>query len=541
MMASTIVEYYVEEDSVSVELEIGFRDLEAFRNLLPDAVYERLGHAPELLVERFPRFFQEDFVLRVAEGDPLPVRLVEMEPRQRIRRDEISGEPLPDSKDQEETVIFVRLWYPLQGKPKRLRIGGLATTVASLGFVLYHKSIAVNDFRYLGASQTLELDWEDPWYSQFDVRTLRRAYFAPMSGFLYVEPYEVRKEIILRAKDLQHWLDLDLADRETIPVEMQDRLKRQVAEFLRERQPVTIDGDSIAPDLAQINFLERTLRSSRVIDPPIELDLNGAILGAIFVYPTAGLPNTVTMEWDLFNERIQRIPAATVDQAGALPTYLEPDFKLLEWKNFLKNPKLPTLALVATPPGPAARVMALLRPWLLAATLLLTGLGLRRRGAPFAARFAPALIALLLAAVGFWGGRDAQPSTENTREIVSGLLHNIYLAFDYRNEEQIYDVLARSIQGDLLTQVYLETRRGLELANQGGARAKVKQVELGEVLAERSGPGFRALATWVVAGSVGHWGHVHQRSNRYHASLIVQPVDGAWKLADLEILEEMRL
>jgi hypothetical protein len=53
--------------------------------------------------------------------------------------------------------------------------------------------------------------------------------------------------------------------------------------------------------------------------------------------------------------------------------------------------------------------------------------------------------------------------------------------------------------------------------------------------------GFVARATWNVHGSVGHWGHVHQRGNRYQAELEIAPVDGFWKLTGLEILDEQRL
>ena len=114
--------------------------------------------------------------------------------------------------------------------------------------------------------------------------------------------------------------------------------------------------------------------------------------------------------------------------------------------------------------------------------------------------------------------------------------------FDFRGEEQIYDTLERSVDGDLLAQIYLETRRGLELANQGGARAKVEEIELLELYAEPAGSGgFMATATWNVGGSVGHWGHMHQRRNQYRAELVVSPVDGIWKLVDLEILLEERL
>ena len=53
--------------------------------------------------------------------------------------------------------------------------------------------------------------------------------------------------------------------------------------------------------------------------------------------------------------------------------------------------------------------------------------------------------------------------------------------------------------------------------------------------------GFVATATWVVRGSVGHWGHLHERTNGYRAKLDVRPVDGAWKIAGLELLQEERL
>ncbi len=70
----------------------------------------------------------------------------------------------------------------------------------------------------------------------------------------------------------------------------------------------------------------------------------------------------------------------------------------------------------------------------------------------------------------------------------------------------------------------------------------MKQVELIELDAEPAdNGGFRATAVWLVGGSVGHWGHVHQRRNRYRAELGVAPEDGAWKLVKLDVLEEERL
>ena len=127
-------------------------------------------------------------------------------------------------------------------------------------------------------------------------------------------------------------------------------------------------------------------------------------------------------------------------------------------------------------------------------------------------------------------------------QVFETLHRNIYRAFDYRREEKIYDTLERSVSGDLLERIYLETRKGLELANQGGARAKVKDIELVEISTRSGDDGaFVAEAIWNVYGSVGHWGHIHQRSNRYVAELDITPIDDIWKLTGLEIIDEQRL
>ena len=133
--------------------------------------------------------------------------------------------------------------------------------------------------------------------------------------------------------------------------------------------------------------------------------------------------------------------------------------------------------------------------------------------------------------------------TEGTRSVVSGLLKNIYHAFDFREEGTVYDKLAHSVAGDLLTQVYLETRRGLELASQGGARVKVKEIDILEAEARpiRDDTGLKVRCKWNVMGSVGHWGHVHKRTNQYDAELTIQPRDGAWKIVELELLQEERI
>lgn len=552
MLASTIAEIWIEPDSVVVEFEIGPQDLRAFRNLLPDELYGRLGYDPEPWLDRLLRFTNENFTVRLDDGRVSPGRLRALEVRQRVRRDEVTGEPLPVQPEDAEGVVFARLVYRVSGRPGSLTIGPTsirqAGESASIGFVTYHEGLHINDFRYLGQPERVVLDWDDPWYSRFDNRNLWRQFRSPVSAYLYVEPFEVRKEIVVRPQDLAKWgLDLGLEGRDTIRAEEQEEIRQRVAEFLAQRNPVTIDGRSAEGFLDRVHFIYRNLRTSGVVDPPRDLPVVSATLGVIWVYPVSELPREVEMTWELFSDGIDRIPAAATDEAGSLPYFLTPDDAVLRWDNFLTNPTVPGLVPVQDPPA-RRRWLPLGAGAVAILTLLLLGAryGPRWRSgerpprpAVAAAVTAMALLVVLLPLT----LQRGRPSAEQTEEILAGLLLNVYKSFDYREEEAIYTAIERSVAGDLLTDIYLETRRSLELANQGGARAKVRAVEVVEAEPRplRGEQGFTAKATWTVTGSVGHWGHVHQRANRYVADVTVRVIDDAWRITDLEVLNEERL
>lgn len=541
MFATTIAEFHVEQDGIRVELEIGLPDIGGFRNLLPDGVYEEMGNEPRPYGERLVEFFARDLVI-AGDSEVLPGQLRSIGPQPRVKRDDVTGEELPVIAAEAETVVAAELFYPFgDTRPEQLEFNPpLQFGMVTVGFVIYHNTVAVNDFRYMSPGMVLKLDWEDPWYSAFASRSMRRSYFAPMSGFLYVEPFEVRKEIIVRPKDMQRWVDLGLEGAAVVRSDQRGQVLEKIAAFLMERQPVTIDGKPVTPILDRVNFLTRTLKSSVVVEPGIDINIDSAVVGAIFVYPTSELPDNAIMTWDMFDDRVQLVPASSVDEAGPLPTYLEPDFARLEWQNFLKNPTVPGLVELAKPPSAVALWLYKLRWALVAAALVLLTLWARRKSSMVAF---VSVVVLVLVGGSFVVGRPLAPPGEATETVVRDLLRNVYQAFDYREESDVYDTLERSVSGDLLTDIYLETRRSLELANQGGARAKVKSVELQSIdIQSAEEPGaFRADATWHVNGSVGHWGHVHTRSNRYRANLLVQVVDSRWKLMEMDVLEEERL
>jgi hypothetical protein len=535
MTATTIMEAFVEESGITIQLEIGPNDVDALRHLVD---------ASELPAE-VPRGAGLGIV---ADGRSLNGTILSRVRRKRIERDEISGDPLP--KPGTEDVVFVELRYPLPTRPRQLVIEPPLTedgyAAADIGFVVYHQGIAVNDFRYLAAGEPIHLDWNDPFYTRFERRTLNRKYGSPMNVFLYVEPFEVRKEFVVRPLDLARFTDLDIRPHTPIPPEDREALLRQMASFLKERAPVTIDGATPAPVLDRIHFLKRGLRMTRVVSPDEPIDGTSAMVGAIFVYPVDGMPKEATLRWDLFDARVERVPASATDEAGPMPYFLTPEDPELRWVNYLKGGTLPG----ELPVERLESHISISAPLLVGSflSLVLLGVAVRRRSWGHAAA-AVALAGACLLAPPFRtidipvpaGVRT--PSPEEAAPTIHALLYNTYRALDFSDEEVVFDRLAQSLSGDVLERVYLEMRKGLRLENQGGARVRVREVRLVDLIPEEPpAPGtVRYRARWLATGSVGHWGHTHLRTNAYDARMTLGELDGRWKIAALDVLEEQRV
>ena len=83
----------------------------------------------------------------------------------------------------------------------------------------------------------------------------------------------------------------------------------------------------------------------------------------------------------------------------------------------------------------------------------------------------------------------------------------------------------------------------MEIEKQGGARARVKDVEIIEATSESLPDelGLKFHGVWNVSGTVEHWGHKHDRVNQYEAEITVKPVDGFWKITNIDLIEEKRV
>jgi hypothetical protein len=182
-------------------------------------------------------------------------------------------------------VLYAEIIYPFAGKPAELTmvppLDPQGHAEVSIGFIVYHKAVPVIDFRYLGAPAKLNLDWEDPWYSKFDNPNLKRHHKSALMTFLYVEPYEVRHEILTRVRDLQEWMELGLRGDEYIEVDELEPLKQRIGEFLLGRNPVLVDGKPLKPILDRTNYVKVSLTGIQLVEKPERLEISTAIVGVI--------------------------------------------------------------------------------------------------------------------------------------------------------------------------------------------------------------------------------------------------------------------
>ncbi len=561
-----IAEIYVMDDHVKVKLEVYVGDLQNFEQLIPDDWIEDADAERPPLELRIEHFASNTLKFITDDGRPLPAQLKLVEPRMRVdRRSPFAGMINPYTRQRvpeppaDKRVLYAELMYPFEGRPESITmvppLDDQGRAEVTLGFIAYHKAVPVIDFRYLGVPAKLNLDWSDPWYSKFDNPNLKRHHKSALMSFLYVEPHEVRHEVLIRVKDLEQWMDLGLRGDEYIEVDELGPLKQRIGAFLLAKNPVKIDGERLKPILDRSNYVTVGITGIQILEQPQRLEISTAIVGVIIAYLTDGMPQQVSVDWELFTDQVQKVPATATDPAGPLPTYLTPDDNIHTWTNFLKNYTPPTVAQVdikdtvnklSIPMGSVTGTIVIV--------FALGWLAQRRRHQQ------GYKIPLLLVIAGLLTVVFAYPyahytidrptalitrlSDQESKRVMQSLLKNVYRSFDFRDESDVYDKLALSVQGDLLEDIYLQNRKSFAVKKAGGAQAKVNKIEILEADAEplsSEGKGFSVKAKWTAQGSVGHWGHVHTRKNYYDALVEVQIVDGHWKIINLELLVEKRL
>ena len=368
----------------------------------------------------------------------------------------------------------------------------------------------------------------------------------PIMAYLSVEPYEVRMEILIKARSAVRFLGVDDKGMVIISIESLESIKNGILGTFQKANSISIDGNEVEPNLTRADFV--TLGPAGVIlrTSPVVENLDNGILGLTLVYETEELANNISVDWKLFSEDVQKIEATTIDPFGGSTRILSPQNSILKWKRRLSGYKVPVIEEIAIEKYqlPVISIILFLIVLILflvtkkkmmrlfSRPVFLGVIGISFLLYPFM-RFSVELPFSIL----------PKPSIKRTEVILNGLLTNVYRSFDIRNESEIYDRLSISVVGDQLSQIYLESRRLLELENRGGARARIDEVDILEVnsIESTENGGLVINSIWKVSGSVNHYGHTHYRQNINNAIIFVLPVDDAWKIKSIEIIDEQRI
>ncbi|MGI9523742.1 MAG: hypothetical protein ACR2PG_19085 [Hyphomicrobiaceae bacterium] len=555
--APNIAEMTILEDRVRVALEVYIGDLDTFQALVPDDWFQKSKtNAPRPnLADRLKLFSEQTLQVLADDGIMLQAELKRAEPRLRKNRmSPFAGSINPltrqrvSSVPKDKRVLYAEIEYRFKGLPQTLTFVPPADNEGraevTIGFIAYHKSVPIIDFRYLSGPATVELDWADPWYTKFNNPNLKRHHESALMSFLYVEPREVRHEILIRVRDLQNWTELGLPGAMIGHVE-QERIKTEARNFFASRNPVTVDGRSARPASTRAEFLEVSLQGLRVIEENAPIDASTAIVGVILSYPIPGIPDRVRVRWELFNDRITRIPASAVDPVGPLLSYIEPDDPILEWRNHLLKYEEPKVKAVSVAGGRSICIPVLSIGFLgIALTMAYLARSSRvvwRRKYVLGCAISLVMSILFRHAIAidlpnpFAGAPDSKVATE----IIAGVIDGANTAYLETEPHALRRALSVIALQDKLADVEAELSRAVAVKVLGGGIARVNGVDelvLSQVKAIGGHTGFSSLAEWTARASASHWGHLHRRTIRFRALLDVVHDHGTWKLAGITVL-----
>ncbi len=555
--APNIAEIRVLEDRVNVRLEVYIGDLESFADLIPDSMMKKGGRGRPGEAERLEHFSKQVLAILGPDGVALPAELKLVEPRLRFDRkspfagmvNPQTGRPAPKAP-ADKRVLFAELDYLFDGRPDALTISPPSDTnkdaVVTIGFIAYHKAVPVIDFRYLTKTTQLRLDWDDPWYSQFDNPNLKRQHKNPLMSFLYIEPRQVRHEVLVRVRDLQDWTDLGLRGGATIGIEEQAKLKQRVLAFFAARNPLQIDGTPSEPTTSRAEFLNLSISGLQVIEEAQPLDLSTAVIGASLSYPVSNLPQKVNVEWDLFNERISRVPVTVTDPVGPFRTFVDAEDPTIEWQNFL----LKYVELQAVPVqvggwrsfGLPVASLALSLGALLGVALAVRSRYLSRitwAGASFVCVVA-AILLTRVAVIDVRNPFAGLPDEAASAKIINAVLDNVHIAYLELADREIERALGVVVAEDGFADIKTELGRALAIKIAGGGIARVNAIEdlvIQDISALDDRAGFRSVAEWTALASGGHWGHPHRRRIRFRALMELGEFEGTWKLTGMTVVD----
>jgi hypothetical protein len=558
---------YVQRFKATIRLKCFADDLELLQGVEPleDGSYD----SKELLAAQqdHARFLADRIQLFDATGIRLALKVTEVVPLEippeGIRAGELMnytlGFHLETSYEQPPEFITIKQMIVAEGilLPSELKIL-LKQEGSETPFLHMMKPDLPETFSFDWSKPPLaadasEADWSK-WFEEQREKTLGITSYSSVYDFIYITPREVRQEILIPIASLATVLQLPRADQSYLDIPEQDAAAKEIGQFFTRENTIKIDGIEVQPQIDRIDFYGLDLRDFAVQAERKRISMANGRVGIILSYSAKTPPASVEVNWRLFNDAVKTVDAIVFpyDQVEQTQFSMFLADNTYRWSSPTQR-ELPAISEVLAQFEPAQVIqlpVVTTAAGILAGLILLVGRKLLGKQVAVGS----ALLLLLLAGC-CWNlaplpltlrpARLPELSPEASGEIFRQLHANIFRAFDYHREEEIYDALARSVDGPLLAELYTQLRSSLEVQQQGGAVSRIDSVnvESGQpspLPPENNRPGFGYRSKWNLVGSVEHWGHLHQRTNIYDADFTISLVDGAWKITAMRSLDEQQ-
>ncbi|MCA0900663.1 hypothetical protein [Microbulbifer agarilyticus] len=543
--APNIAEFAFEDEHLLLTLEISIDDAHHFWPALKG--HENLNR----LVAEADKHSNINVRVKTENGvhDPVDLRVTAATRSPRYspfagKIDPRTGRKLP-SMPEDKQVLRVYSRYDLGGADKITVIPPLDLTgfsATTIGFISRHGAMPVSNYAYLSHSVTWRINRQDPWQTQVINPRIQRQLRFPLHSYLYIQPREIRHEIIFRPRDMATWSNKRFDAWLTLDDPLESQFRTEALEFLRSRNPLAVDRNAVEPQAIEIHFLKFTSTGFLPLQDNESIPLGALLIGYRARFPVEGLPQNVEVDWDLFSPFEERVPSLIQDPAGPFPTQLTPTIPTIEWQNFLTSYDEPTVN-----PVTLDTQRLTLSGKGLGALVAFTVLGvcifrLRNTRNHVMALATPALGIILSVALAMQNSlaiplsAPASPDSEQFSEIIYSLLNEIpdaYLEQEStefeRSLSQLVSEQALKTTRDALDPIF----RPLTITGDHGYVSQISNLRI-EALEQTSTGArqtYRALCTWQTRNEGPFWGHSDRKLLDIRAMLDLEEHKGIWKIA----------
>ncbi len=348
----------VREGETLAELKIMLEDLVMFHGLQADKSTRFSAKDLRAASVKHRKFLIEFFTVRDANGTLVPGKVVRLD-----------DAAIPAGGAFQSELMKRQVIYLMEFKPKAKQpfltfmqnFGGReAVLPAIMDFMVLQKGVWRGTPVQLLANRphTVRFDWVNPpdkppanWRElkkqreeEFKKR-LGITSYGGLYSYIYVTDREVRHEILVPLLSFEKWLKLERKHPDFLEVAEQKAAKAKIVEFFSGRNPMEINGLTVNPKLARLNFFGLNIKDFALNAKPRRMSVYQARLGIILAYPSPGMTRSVKMKWDTFNQHAPFLRSIVyVHDDKPSEHFFVKDKAVFEWK----NPEKPVAPAIAT-------------------------------------------------------------------------------------------------------------------------------------------------------------------------------------------------